>query len=399
MVSKEIERTQYLNELDIFRDKTDVVKVITGVRRCGKSTMLSQYIHKLIVSGVPNENIIRMNLESAEYFGITNYKDLTERIYSKIPKKGRCYVFLDEIQRVEGWERTVNAMIVDLDADIYITGSNSNLLSSELSTFLTGRFTSVNMLPLSFKEFQSLHSDSGRNDRDLFDLFMTYGGFPGADPTEEDVFTRTYLQDLYSSILYWDVMMRDEIRSTEELDRFVQYMMINIGNPVSIKGIVDGMGNIHRKTAEKYLGYTRQAFLLYRADRYDLKGTSLNPTPKYYAVDQGLRNMSLDFDISDTGRVLENIVYLELVRRRYRVQVGKWDSKEIDFVATRTIEGREYIQVCYDINMEETRKRELAPLECIKDSFPKTVLVVYPGTSTVTKEGIRIKNIIEWLLE
>lgn len=398
MASHQIERTQYLEQLDMFRDKTNTVKIITGVRRCGKSTLLDQYSNRLTASGVPKKNIFRMNLESAEFYDLVDYKALTEHIYSNISKNERYYVFLDEIQRVAGWERTVNSIMVDMDVDLYITGSNSHLLSSELSTYLTGRYTSVNMLPFSFKEFLELHSDSEKKPEDLLWLFITYGGFPSVDPTEGDTFARRNIQDLYSSIVMWDVVSRGDIRNPSELGRLIRHMMINIGNPTSIRKIVAEMGDIHRETVEKYLSLIEEAFILYRAEKYDLKSTALHPTPKYYSVDQGLRNMALGYDLSDLGRIVENIVFLELIRRGFGVTVGKWGAKEIDFVATSPLGEREYIQVCYDINAENVKEREMGALRNITDSFPKTVISMHPPISYVTDDGIRVVNLMDWLL-
>ena len=399
MAEHEVERTSYLDKLEMFRDRTKVIKIITGVRRCGKSTLMMQFIRRLEASGVPKENIIHMNLESSDMYKIKDHVDLSSYLNEQISGKGRHYIFLDEIQEVKNWEKAVNALIIDHDADVYITGSNSRMLSSELSTYLTGRFTAISMLPLSFKEFVELNSYMGRSVQELFELFITYGGFPGANPVSGDAFARTSLKDLYSSILFWDVVSREGMRNSNELDRLMKYMMVNIGNPVSSNSIAKGMGDINRATVEKYLGFMEQAFMLYRADRFDLKGTSLNPSPKYYAVDQGIRNMSLGFDTSDVGRILENIVFLELIRRGNEVMIGKWDAKEVDFVVSLPNGGKEYFQVCYDINLEDTRERELSPLRGVKDSFPKTVLVMHPLLSSVTSEGIRIKNVVDWLLE
>jgi Predicted ATPase (AAA+ superfamily) len=348
---------------------------------------------------VPKGNIIHLNLESSDFYKIKDHEDLSSYIKKQMSDTGRHYIFLDEIQEVKNWEKTVNALMIDSDSDIYITGSNSRMLSSELSTYLTGRFTTISMLPLSFKEFTEMNSYAGYGVRDLFELFTVYGGFPGADPVRGDAFARTSLKDLYSSILFWDVASRGDVRNNSELDRLMKYMMINIGNPISVNGITKGMGDINRATVEKYLRLMEQSFMLYRADRFDLRGTSLNPSPKYYAVDQGIRNMLLGFDTSDVGRILENVVFLELIRRGNEVMIGKWDAKEVDFVASLPEGGKEYFQVCYDINLEDTRERELSPLRGIKDSFPKTVLVMHPLLSSVTSEGIRIKNVVDWLLE
>jgi len=323
---------------------------------------------------------------------------LSKHIMGLIPKDGgRSYVFLDEVQRVPEWERSVNALMVDVDADIYITGSNSKLLSSELTTYLTGRYVRIDMLPLSFSEFCELHSDAGKDVHRLFDMFMEYGGFPGVDPMRGDDAVRSSLRDLYSSIVLWDVVSRGNIKNIQELDRLMKHMMINAGNPVSVRGLSNDMGGIHRDTVDRYLGLMEDAYILYRADRYDLKGTALHPSPKYYPVDQGLRNMALDYDLSDIGRVLENIVYLELIRRGLRVTVGKWDAKEIDFVAVGNGK-KEYFQVCYDINLEDTREREFSPLRSVRDSFPKNVLVMNPSKGYVTQDGINVINVIDWLL-
>lgn len=396
MNKKLVERSGYLEKLEMFRDDVNFIKVIMGVRRCGKSTLLDQYIEKLKILDVREDEILRMNLESAEFDFIEDYRDLKEYIYSRVPKKGRFYIFLDEIQRVKGWERIANALMVDTEADIYITGSNSQLLSTELSTYLTGRYISIRMLPLSFKEYRELRGN-GRNDNEVFEDYMKYGGFPAVNPTGGETSVVSMLQDLYSSIVYQDVVSRGNIRNNGELERLVKYLMFNIGNPSSIRNISEGSG-INRNTVERYLNLLEEACIIYKADRFDLKSTALNPTPKYYAVDTGLRNISIGFPSADKGMVLENIVYLELLRRGYKVTVGKWDSKEVDFVVDKPAAGREYFQVCYNVYQEETQDRELMPLRLINDNFPKTILTMNAGKPSMTKEGILIKDIVRWLL-
>lgn len=396
MNKKLVERSEYLEKLEMFRDDTNFIKVIMGVRRCGKSTLLDQYMERLKGLGVREDEILRMNLESAEFDHIEDYRDLKEYIYPRVPKNGRFYIFLDEIQRVKEWEKIANALMVDTEADIYITGSNSQLLSTELSTYLTGRYISIRMLPLSFKEYRELRGN-GRNDNEVFEDYMKYGGFPAINPAGGETSVVSMLQDLYNSVVYQDVVSRGNIRNTGELERLVKYMMFNIGNPTSLRNISEE-SSINRSTVERYLDLLEEACIVYKANRFDLKSTALNPTPKYYAVDTGLRNISIGFPSADKGRVLENIVYLELLRRGYRVTVGKWDSKEVDFVVDKLTVGREYFQVCYNVYQEETQNRELTPLKLIQDNFPKTILTMNAGKPSVTKDGILVKDVMRWLL-
>lgn len=355
-------------------------------------------MRRLEESGVPDDRIIHLNMESSDMMEVTDAIALSKAITGLIPDDvERPYIFLDEVQRVSKWERSVNALMVDTDADIYIAGSNSKLLSSELTTYLTGRYIRIDMLPLSFSEFCEFHSDSGKDAEHLFDLYIEYGGFPGVNPTNGDDFVRAALRDLYSSIVLWDVVARGNIKNMSELDRLVRYMMINIGNPVSIRGIASDMGEIHRETVDRYIGLIEDAYILYRADSFDLKSNTLHPSPKYYSVDPGLRNMALDYDISDVGRILENIVFLELLRRGARITIGRYGAREIDFVAS--FEGRkEYYQVCYDINLEDIREREMAPLRAVTDAFPKNIIVMNLRKGYVTKDGINVIGIVDWLL-
>lgn len=399
VATKEVIRNIYLDRLLEFKDHVNLVKIITGVRRCGKSTLMGQYINRLKNDGITSERILYLNLESANYKEIENHEDLIEFTYHRLPKKERSYLFLDEIQRVDQWEKAVNSLMVDRDVDIYITGSNAHLLSSELSTYLTGRYVSVNMFPLSFKEYCELHSDLKFSEEELFDRYIRYGGFPGIDIGLSEMSIHTSLSDLYASILYWDVMARGEIRNRPELDKLTSYLMMNIGNPISINSIVKGIGNIRRETVERYLNLLEESYVIYRADRFDLKSTVLSPTPKYYSIDTGIRNASLIYKDEDYGRLMENVVYLELLRRGYAVQVGKYGSEEIDFAARKGMGGWEYFQVSYSIKSEETRKREFRPLRELNNSFPKTVITTDHRMSSVTEDGIKHVHIINWLLE
>ncbi len=397
MTKKFVMRNGYLSKLSAFRDRTDFVKVITGVRRCGKSTLMNQFIDVLKKDGISESRIIRINLEDPEYFNIRNGDDLASVIFQRISKDDRCYVFLDEIQMAEGWERVVNSLVSGTNADVYITGSNAHMLSSELATYLTGRYVSISMLPLSFAEWKELHSEK-LDDAKAIRRYMTYGGFPAIDPSMDDESVKTTLRDMYASIVKWDIASRGQIRNMGELDRLMTYLMHNIGNPMSLNNIVEGLG-ASRELVERYIELMREAFVIYRADRYDMISSALNPSPKYYVVDPGLREMAIGFTQKDTGRVLENIVYLELLRHGNTIQIGKYGVKEVDFVTSPVTGGREYYQVCLSMNDDSTAERELAVLRSINDSFPKTILTLDPVVRHVTEEGINIVSVTDWLLQ
>lgn len=392
-----VPRKRYLKELSAFRDNTDFVKVVTGVRRCGKSTLMKQFRDVLLSDGVPEDRIFTFNLEYPEFYSVRTGDDLAEIIFPKIPEEGRSYVFFDEVQRAEGWERVINSLMAGTDADIYITGSNAHILSSELSTFLTGRYVSIDMLPLSFSEWTALRGE-GMDVNTAFARFMVYGGFPSIDLSMGESSVKTALRDLYASVVKWDMASRGQVRNMDELDRLMTYLMHNIGNPMSLNNIVEGLGS-SRELVGRYLSLMEEAFIIYRADRYDISSTALSPHPKYYVVDQGLRDMAVGFTQKDSGRVLENIVYLELLRRGNTVQVGKHGAKEVDFVAVGDIGGREYYQVCLSMREEQTAEREMSALMSIRDSFPKTVLTLDPVVRHVTEDGILVMNVTEWLLD
>ena len=394
-MNKMIERPAYMSELYTFRDDHGHVKVITGVRRCGKSTLLLQFMDRLKNEGVSEEQILMMNLESSDFDGIKDHTNLNAYLKDKVPAKGRFYLFLDEIQRVKDWEKTVNALMVDTEADIYVTGSNAHLLSTDLATYLTGRYVEIRMLPLSFQEYMELRGN-GRRIEDVLEEYITTGGFPGIDPTLGEHAVSAMLDDLYSSIVLRDMVSRGQVRKPEELGKLVTYLMINVGNPIGSTNIAKEL-HMNQRTVEKYLAVAQGACLFYRTDRYDLRSTALSPTPKYYVVDSGLRNNAVGMAGKDRGRVLENIVYLELRRRGYRIIVGKWDSKEVDFVSEKN--GRKaYWQVCLGYYDDDTEARELAPLRAIKDSNPKTVILMDCSGDTVTRDGIRELGVTDFLL-
>lgn len=390
-----IERPVYISALEKLRDDRGHVKVITGVRRCGKSTLLMQFMDRLRSDGVEDSEMLLINFESARFDAISDHSDLNEYLRPRVPAEGRFYLFLDEIQRVEGWEKTVNALMVDTEADIYITGSNAHLLSTDLATYLTGRYVELRMLPLSFKEYMDLRGNGRRADK-VFGEYFEYGGFPGIDPALGKQAASAMLDDLYSSIVFRDMVIRGNVRKPEELGRMVTYLMLNIGNPIE-STIMARELHMNIRTVEKYLSVVQSACMFYRADRFDLKSTALSPTPKYYAVDPGLRNNSVGMASKDRGRVLENIVYLELRRRGYSIIVGKWDSREVDFVTEKN-GMKAYWQVCLGYYDDATEARELAPLRAIKDSNPKTVILMDGHGTAATRDGIREIGITEFLL-
>lgn len=397
-------RDLYLNQLIQFKDKK-LIKVITGLRRSGKSTLLSLFENHLITSGVDKNHIIRMNFESFEFDEITNYKELHAYINERIldPNK-RHYILLDEVQQVSSWERVINSFLVDANVDIYITGSNAYLLSSELSTLLSGRYVEIKMQPLSFKEYLDfLESDKEMSLPEKFNQYLEYGGLPTVVELLDNPDTiGPFLEGIYNTVLMKDVIERNGIRDAALLESILKFIAANIGSIVSTKKISDYLTSSGRKTTsdtiDNYLKMLENAFIIYKANRYDLKGKMfLKTLEKYYIVDIGIRNRLTGLRNTDYGHVLENIVYLELLRRGYEVTIGKIGSLEVDFVASKTNE-KIYYQVSATIMDEKTRVRELRPLESISDNYPKYILTM---DQTVFNDysGIRVKNIIDFLLE
>ena len=397
-------RDLYLNQLIKFKDKK-LIKVITGLRRSGKSTLLSLFENHLITSGVDRNHIIRMNFESFEFDEITNYKELHAYINKRIldPNK-RHYILLDEVQQVFSWERVINSFLVDANVDIFITGSNAYLLSSELSTLLSGRYVEIKMQPLSFKEYiEFLDSDKEMNLPEKFNQYLEYGGLPTIVELLDNPDTiGPFLEGIYNTVLMKDVIERNGVRDAALLESILKFIAANIGSIVSTKKISDYLTSSGRKTTsdtiDNYLKMLENAFIIYKANRYDLKGKMfLKTLEKYYIVDIGIRNKLIGLRNTDYGHVLENIVYLELLRRGYEVSIGKIGSLEVDFVASKPNE-KIYYQVSATIMDEKTRERELRPLESISDNYPKYILTM---DQTVFNDysGIRVKNIIDFLLE
>ena len=397
-------RDLYLNQLIQFKDKK-LIKVITGLRRSGKSTLLSLFENHLITSGVDRNHIIRMNFESFEFDEITNYKELHAYINKRIldPNK-RHYILLDEVQQVSSWERVINSFLVDANVDIFITGSNAYLLSSELSTLLSGRYVEIKMQPLSFKEYiEFLDSDKEMNLPEKFNQYLEYGGLPTIVELLDNPDTiGPFLEGIYNTVLMKDVIERNGVRDAALLESILKFIAANIGSIVSTKKISDYLTSSGRKTTsdtiDNYMKMLENAFIIYKANRYDLKGKMfLKTLEKYYIVDIGIRNKLIGLRNTDYGHVLENIVYLELLRRGYEVTIGKIGSLEVDFVASKPKE-KIYYQVSATIMDEKTRERELRPLESISDNYPKYILTM---DQTVFNDysGIRVKNIIDFLLE
>lgn len=397
-------RDLYLTQLINYKDKP-LIKVITGIRRCGKSTLLSLFEKYLIGTGVSKDHIIRMNFESFEFDEIYSYKELYNHIKQKLVNtKDKYYILLDEVQQVKSWEKVINSFLVDHNVDIYITGSNAYLLSSELSTLLSGRYVEIKMQPLSFKEYLDFtHSSNRYNVQEQFNRYLEYGGLPTVVQLLDNPDTiGPFLEGIYNTVLMKDVIERNNIRDTALLESVLRFIAANIGSIVSTKKISDYLTSSGRKTTsdtiDNYLKMLEDAFIIYRANRYDLKGKMfLKTLEKYYIVDIGIRNQLTGLRNTDYGHVLENIIYLELIRRGYSVTIGKIGSLEVDFVATKPNE-KIYYQVSATILDDITRDRELRPLQSITDNYPKYILTM-DQTIFNDYSGIKVVNIIDFLLE
>ena len=400
-----IPRDTYMDLLLSFKDK-DMVKIITGIRRCGKSTLLDMFAEKLLGLGIAAEAIIRLNFESLRYENIKDYQDLYREVAGRIAPGRRSYIILDEIQMVEGWPRAINSFRVDFDADIYITGSNAYLLSSDFATLLSGRYVEIKMLPLSFREYLDFNSfPAGTSDDEKFESYLKYGGMPAVSEYQfRQKEINVALDGIYSSVILRDVVERHKMTDQALLRKLVLFLADNIGNltsPTNIGNVLAHEGDLARtpagKTVAAYIQALEKAYVFYGVGRYDIKGKQyLKTQGKYYMVDTGIRNMLLGYRDVDRGRILENVVYFELLRRGYDVAIGKAGEKEVDFVAIKP-EAKAYYQVTETLAGESTRERELAPLRSIGDNYEKTVLSM--DRSFVTSyEGIQVLNLVDWLL-
>lgn len=390
----EIIRRLYLDRLKSGRDRTDVVKVITGMRRSGKTVLMRQFIRELKDSGIPDDRVVYMNFESRDWERVSTYSDLLDYI-SSLGIEGRIYVFLDEIQRVQSWERAVNSLQVDFDADVYITGSNAYLLSSDLSTYISGRYMELRILPLSFSEFLELHP--GEKDT-RFMQYLRTGSLPIVDPDGDETFEQDLLTGVFNTVLVKDVLEHTGSSDASVLLDVARFLYSNVGNVTSCNSIAQTLREDNRQV-RRYLDSMADAFLIYKAERYDIRGKRpLDTLEKYYVSDTGMRNAVLGISSrEDISRLVENVVYLELIRRGYGVAVGKYGDTEVDFTARR---GNvvEYYQVTLSMISESTYNREIRPFELIRDSHPKTVLSMDRFLIDIP-DGIRHVNVIDWLLD
>lgn len=395
-------REKYLNQLIETKD-LNLIKVITGVRRSGKSTLLLHFKDYLTNSGIDKDNIIYMSFESAEWYDIKNYRDLYNYIKSKYNGK-KLYLLLDEVQNIEEWEKAVNSFLVDIDADIYVTGSNANLLSSELTTLLAGRVYTVQIYPLSFAEYIQIYPFKNNEDKyKMFDKYLKFGGMPMlASLNDNERLMVNYLSDIKDVVLKKDIIARNKIKDIVFLDNLLQYMSTVIGtliNPSSIAEFMKKNGSsIDNETVDKYLKMIENAYFIYRIPRYELKGKQLLKTQgKYYFVDNGLKNILSGFSSYDSGSSYENIVCMELLRRGYEVYVGKYNDLEINFIAISP-EEKIYYQVARSILSEEVENREKRSLLAIDDNYKKVILTMDNAYNKVI-DGIEVVNIVDFLLE
>lgn len=433
-------RDFYLNKLIAFKD-TEPVKVVTGIRRCGKSSLLKLMIAWLKEQGISDDAIVEMNFESFAYKDMSA-DDVYAYVKERISKTGITYLFFDEIQRVPGWEEAINAFRVDFNCDIYVTGSNAYLLSSEYATYLSGRSVEIKMLPLSFKEFiefnslelreittplgtreKRVYDDNGQVYllSDIFNLYLRFGGMPGiADVGFDQDRAMTLLDGIYNTVVVRDILEREQRRNQRQvtdsdlLQKIVRFLADNVGSNISAssigntlvnEGLLDAgkrsggrNGTPSAHTVQAYIATLLEAYFFYEIKRFDIKGREfLRTLGKYYIVDIGLRNYLLGFRDRDTGHVLENVVYLKLLRRGYDVAIGKIDRFEVDFIATKADE-KLYIQVTESMRDEMVRERELRPLQKIQDNYKKLVLTLEPG---IEREfgGIQVVNVVDWLIE
>lgn len=395
-----IKRKFYLEKIVKLIDTEDI-KVITGVRRCGKTVLLKQIINELENRGIASENIIYMSFESSKYKNIRNDDDLDEFIFSKTNNlNGKFYLLFDEIQKVKNWEVSLNSYRVDLECDIYITGSNSQLLSGELATLISGRYISINMLPFSFKELIQYHDEMHENidEIKLFEQYLSYGGFPGLLNYENEE-KEKYLYDLYSTIVLNDILYKNKVKDLDLLERLMEFMISNIGQLFSANSISKYIKNENRKTTPhtiiNYMDYARNAFIFYQIKRENIKQKrKLLISDKYYLVDSGFYFIFNGSTQRNWGQLLENIVFLELIRQGYSITIGKIQDLEVDFVCRKANQIK-YIQVSQSILDENTRKREFKSLEKISDSYPKYVISM--DSFDFSANGIIHLNIIDFL--
>lgn len=405
-----INRPQYLNQLLQNKD-VDLVKIVTGIRRCGKSSLLDLFHRHLLGHGVPDSHIIHMNMESLRYRAQSDYLAFYDYVSGNIPGDGKTYLIFDELQAVKHWEKAIESLRLDYDVDIYITGSNAYLLSTEFSTLLAGRYVEIKMLPLSFREFLDFYTFTPNVTMDeKFQKYLQFGGMPILREYKfDETGSMRALEGIYATVILRDILQRNSGSESTMLEKIMLFLCSNIGSitsPNSIGNVLANEGdiedtkkkNIAGKTVDKYISMLCDAFIFMHVGRYDVKGKQLLKTlGKNYIVDMGFRNMLLGYRDTDRGHIIENIVFLELLRRDYRVHIGKVGEAEVDFVAEKP-NDKVYIQVTESVQLPETRERELRPLRLIPDNYEKIVLSMDRNFIN-SYDGIRSLNLIDWLLD
>ncbi len=395
-----IQRTEYLNQLIGFKDK-QLIKVVTGIRRCGKSTLFQLYIDYLLLQGIEEEQIISLNLESPDFHDLKDYMQLYAYVNERIVPDKMNYIFLDEVQNVSEFQKACDGLFIKKNVDLYITGSNAYMLSGELATLLSGRYVEVKMLPLSFKEY--ITATGGASDlQKKYSDYITNSSFPYALELSTKKEVEMYLEGIYNSVVLKDIVSRKKISDVAALQNIIRFLFDNIGNPVSANKIANSIISAGTKisvgTVDNYLQALIDSFIFYKTDRYDIKGKQyLSTGGKYYAADIGLRYYLLGSKKADRGHILENVVYLELLRRGCEVHIGKVGNTEVDFIAINS-EGEEYYQVAYSVMEDAVLERELKPLMSIADHNPKFLLTMdnEPYTS---HNGIKQINVLDWLIK
>jgi len=399
MITREI----YLQKLRELKDQ-NIIKVVTGIRRSGKSTLLEAFKNELIASGVSRHNIVFLNFEERENLHLTDWTTLYDEIIKTVKTDKKHYVFLDEVQLVNDFEKLINSLFTKKHIDLYVTGSNAYLLSSELATLLTGRYIAINVQPYSFQEYALAYEEEKNTDR-LFRQYINASSFPEAVTLAQrnESLANDYLQSIYDTVVIKDIAQRYKLRNIQNLHRVISFVFDSVGSYISPTNIATELNKKSQKTIShntiiKYLDFLTNSYILYRAPRYDIKGKELLTTnEKYYLVDLGLRNITATnkYD-TDVGHKLENAVYFELLRRGGKVYVGKNNDKEIDFVVQKPNNEREYYQVAFTVNDEKTYKREISAFSNIKDNYPKYLLTLDFDNTSI--EGIQKLNVIDWLL-
>lgn len=410
-MSEHIERPRYLSKLIEYKDK-DIVKIVTGIRRCGKSTLLDIFEDYLLSSGVKPANILHMNMESLQHRDLLSYLAFYDYVSNHIVKGEKNYLIFDELQAVTHWEKAIESFRLDFDVDIYITGSSAYLLSTEFSTLLSGRYVEIRLLPLSFAEFLTFYSfEQSATMEDKFQMYLQFGGMPILKQFDFNTArVNEVLEGIYSTVILRDVLERNKATDQALLRKLTLFLADNIGsvtspnnigNVLASEGDIDtgkGKKKVAGKTVDKYIGMLKSAFIFYPVSRYDIKGKQLLKTlGKNYIIDLGFRNMLLGYRDADRGHILENVVFLELLRRDYRVSIGKIGETEVDFIAEKPDE-KLYIQVTETMAGEATKERELRPLQLINDNYEKIVLSM-DKNFIKSYEGIKAVNIIDFLSE